>query len=338
MMSSMLEMERECHNGLGGLMRMAGLKGLFLGYNVGNGSLKVSLLQFADDPLFLGEPAMRDVFFHKIHIAGIGVSEGVIQRSAMLVTIFTIIEKIISGETTHEESIGASREWFWSRVKREHRSGERIMFWEHLWVGKELLSMGYWFDGGWEWSLRWRRSFFEWEEELVIVLMRELSGSMPKREIESGFLGLGRGQFKSFVREACLCVQPLCDQYVPSSFYRQIWKLPIPSKLSLLEEGQQLCCFYYQVVETTTHLFFSYHFALLVWRSCYSWFGVSLALPDMLEMLFLQHSGLLKGNKGKNNIIFNNVQTNLGIVIEMVVVRLWMWLKVNAKRIFCFIT
>jgi len=94
--------------------------------------------------------------------------------------------------------------------------------------------MGYWFDGGWEWSLRWRRSFFEWEEEIVIVLMRELSGSMPKREIESGFLGLGRGQFKSFVREACLCVQPLCDQYVPSSFYRQIWKLPIPSKLSLV--------------------------------------------------------------------------------------------------------
>lgn len=36
---------------------------------------------------------------------------------------------------------GASREWFWSRVKREHRSGERIMFWEHLWVGKELLSV-----------------------------------------------------------------------------------------------------------------------------------------------------------------------------------------------------
>ena len=67
-----------------------------------------------------------------------------------------------------------------------------------------------------------------------VVLMRELSGSMPKREIESGFLGLGRGQFKSFVREACLCVQPLCDQYVPSSFYRQIWKLPIPSKLSLV--------------------------------------------------------------------------------------------------------
>ena len=70
--------------------------------------------------------------------------------------------------------------------------------------------MGYWFDGGWEWSLRWRRSFFEWEEELVIVLMRELSGSMPKREIESGFLGLGRGQFKRFIIANNLCFMFSC--------------------------------------------------------------------------------------------------------------------------------
>lgn len=80
--------------GLNGLMRQAALKGEFVGFRFNaDPMIEVSLLQFADDTLFIGDASMKNIFviksvlrcfelvaglkvkvnFHKSRIGGVGV-------------------------------------------------------------------------------------------------------------------------------------------------------------------------------------------------------------------------------------------------------------------------
>lgn len=50
---------------LAGLMRAAVSKQLFDGYRIGNGNFSVSVLQFTDDSLFVGNPSSKNILLLK---------------------------------------------------------------------------------------------------------------------------------------------------------------------------------------------------------------------------------------------------------------------------------
>lgn len=52
--------------GLNGLMREAKKKNLYVGYKVGKRECEISLLQFFDEALFVGEVNVRNVFTIKV--------------------------------------------------------------------------------------------------------------------------------------------------------------------------------------------------------------------------------------------------------------------------------
>lgn len=54
-------------NGLSRLMRNALEKNLFDGYKVGEKDCVISLLQYADDTIFIGEVSVKNVFTIKLY-------------------------------------------------------------------------------------------------------------------------------------------------------------------------------------------------------------------------------------------------------------------------------
>lgn len=94
--------------GLSGMMRQTVFLHLFEGFKVGTEVIEVSLLQFADDTLFIGEPNIQNVLvmksvlrcfelmsglkvnFSKSKLAGVAMQTGMIRRLVMILNCMTV--------------------------------------------------------------------------------------------------------------------------------------------------------------------------------------------------------------------------------------------------------
>jgi len=80
---------------------------------------------------------------------------------------------------------GVGEGWFLEQVGCNLGSGDKVRFWEDVWVGNSNLKtlyprlyslslnqgqkveeVGVWDELAWRWTLNWRRSRFEWESVL----------------------------------------------------------------------------------------------------------------------------------------------------------------------------
>jgi len=96
---------------------------------------------------------------------------------------------------------GRGERWFQEEVGWKLGSGDRVRFWEDMWVGNSTLKtmfprlyslslnqgqkveeVGVWEDSAWQWTLRWRRARFEWEIPMEIELGRHISSANVLKE------------------------------------------------------------------------------------------------------------------------------------------------------------
>jgi len=88
------------------------------------------------------------------------------------------------------------------RVAWKLGRGDKVRFWEDVWVGESSLKtlfqrlfslsvnqknkveeVSVWKGSVWRWGLQWRRDKFEWESEMEANLMEHIARVSVKREI-----------------------------------------------------------------------------------------------------------------------------------------------------------
>lgn len=92
--------------------------------------------------------------------------------------------------------------WFTNAIKRSAKYGDQTSFWNDLWLDNyftlkdqylrlyfcsltrnaKVIDMGLWENDVWHWDWRWRRNFFQWEEEEFNHLNQLVSGVYLRRE------------------------------------------------------------------------------------------------------------------------------------------------------------
>nr|AFK37936.1 unknown [Lotus japonicus] len=118
----------------------------------------------------------------------------------------------------------------------------------------------------------------------------------------------------------------------------------------MFRDDQSLACSFCQLQdETSDHLFCTCAFSMAIWRMVLGWFGVSIALPSLVKALFVQFPvfGRCSSKREalvtvwmatcwslwlmRNRVIFDNGELDTGLVLDLIQVRSWHWIK--AKRV-----
>ena len=96
---------------------------------------------------------------------------------------------------------GEGAGWFQQQLRWRLGGGEKVKFWEDVWIGNSSLKslyprlfslslnqgqrvneVGEWEDSTWQWKIRWRRARFEWEVLLEADLIHQISQVSLSRE------------------------------------------------------------------------------------------------------------------------------------------------------------
>jgi hypothetical protein len=174
-----------------------------------------------------------------------------------------------------------------------------------------------------EWSFEWRRTLFNWEEDLVRDMRELLEGVvissvedcwwwMPEEEgvftVKSAYLVLVKElRAEEVVRGDLLEVfEHLWESPVPSKVIAFSWQLfydRIPTKSNLQARGIMVadrpweCLGCVGGVETSLHLFLHCPCAMKIWGEIFNWLGVEVVIPPTVAALFEVLRGLAKNEK-----------------------------------------
>ncbi|XP_057444546.1 uncharacterized protein LOC130736773 [Lotus japonicus] len=173
--------------------------------------------------------------------------------------------------------------------------------------------MGKWGIEGWEWRFIWRRDLFEWEKELIQVLLQELSLIQMNKDAKDRWVWLQEPHGCYTVRSA-YGTQLSRRETADGQFYKAIWSSPVPSKVAGLAwkvalqrlptidnlakrgvtvnlNGQGSCAFCRRHDEDNSHVIFTCSFSYGIWMACYNWLKVQTALP-MDCITHFEHHGM----------------------------------------------
>ena len=97
---------------------------------------------------------------------------------------------------------GEGEGWFQEELRWKLGRGDKIRFWEDVWVGntslktcfqrlytltanqeQEVEEAGVWEGFEWQWRLQWRMERFEWESEMERSLLERVSMTFVKRYV-----------------------------------------------------------------------------------------------------------------------------------------------------------
>lgn len=146
-------------------------------------------------------------------------------------------------------------DWFQLGLKRKLGKGNRIKFWEDVWVGnlslkesfprlfgmtedrgKLIEEVGAWQGDTWVWKLGWRRQFFNWEEALVLELTNLLHPIILSRSIDDEWIWIvcDSDSFSSnsaykLLQLKCSCSEPVLG--VGNNFFKYFWNCKAPTKI-----------------------------------------------------------------------------------------------------------
>ena len=237
--------------------------------------------------------------------------------------------------------------WFQEQVGWKIGSGEKVRFWEDVWVGcsnlkslfprlfslsliqgQKVEEVGVWDDIEWRWTLSWRRSRFEWESLLVNELVSHISRANVRKDVEDTLVWKSdeSGVFSVSSAYECLAKSERGPQ---QEVFNQLWKVKtfpnvmltawrvllgrIPTSLSLSRRGvvltSTMCALCKSEEESCQHLFLECKHAWRVWTLCFKWIGI----------LFVQHNDIVThfvscymvNGSRKQNFVWKGVWTSI---------------------------
>jgi len=213
---------------------------------------------------------------------------------------------------------GGGDGWFQDEVGWRIGSGDKIRFWEDVWVGNSKLKtlfprlyslslnqghkleeVGEWEGSIWKWSLRWRRGRFEWETSIEAELEGLIARVKVKKDEKDAleWRSEANGCFTVSSAYECLVSATRGPQI---DFFKHLWKTKtfpnvmftawrvllnrIPTRMCLRRRGVLLdtyvCALCELKEESCQHLFLECKVASRVWDLCLRWIGI----------LYVQHN------------------------------------------------
>jgi len=229
---------------------------------------------------------------------------------------------------------GCKENWFDKNIRWNRGIGNKINFWDDLWLGEiplkdkylrlytnsilkkaKLGDAGYWNGENWVWNLQWRREWFEWEKDTVANLMREVEGTTLLRDREDERIW-NDDETKVYTVNSAYKKLNKSNGTQQENLFELFWKMKaLPSAQYFawrviinrvatydnlqnrgVEVGSKVCVMCHCCDETVTHLFFSCRIAARLWKMCDSWLGLYSVHHNSAEIHFLQfeHLGLSK--------------------------------------------
>ena len=204
-------------------------------------------------------------------------------------------------------------------------NGDRIIFWDDIWIFEEPLKlrfprlfgismdqslsvkdMGFWDGYNWEWCLRWSRPLRSWELDQANSLLCLLNSLNYSPDCKDRVIWLHDHKGLYSVKSASLALSSNLTPPIPFSA-KGIWRNLAPPKVeiflwmtlmyrlntkaSLLQKGiinpsVANCSFCNLELETVDHLFVLCPLVQAVWYSLMKWWGLAWVSPTSLRSLF----------------------------------------------------
>ncbi|GKV37864.1 hypothetical protein SLEP1_g45836 [Rubroshorea leprosula] len=170
----------------------------------------------------------------------------------------------------------------------------RDLYGEGTYVDKEkrISQMGIWRGKNWQWTLHWRRSLYEWEEDNLSELQRLIMNTHPTKDQKDcwNWRHTKEGEYSVKTAYALLSSnnqdnrsrmhERTWSKLIPtkiSAFGWQVLQDRIPTKLNLYKRGiitdpnQLMCGFCGDNIEDANHLFLHCRVAFLIKSKCAQW-------------------------------------------------------------------
>jgi hypothetical protein len=240
------------------------------------------------------------------------------------------------------EKVVPGKNWLMEAIKRKVGNGEETLFWYSKWASEAPLALLYprlfilsnYKDckvsdivsrngNSLEWNFVWRRTLFQWEEDLarglrdlleevVLSVEEDCWWWLPEEEgvfsVKSAYNVLIKDlRTEEVVRGDLLEVfDHLWESPAPSKVIAFSWQLlydRIPTRFNLQVRGIMAmdrpweCLGCVGRLETSLHLFLHCPCAMKIWRDIFKWLGVEVVIPPSVESLFEVFRGLGRNSK-----------------------------------------
>jgi hypothetical protein len=240
------------------------------------------------------------------------------------------------------ESVVDGKNWLVDSMIRKVGNGSSTHFWKTKWIGEDSLSILFprlfsltlekdsmvenLFErdvSGRRWSFAWRRPLFQWELDLLALMLELLESVILTTDVdrwcwvpdEEGIFSVNSA-YKLLVNES----RPLEDvvSEVPVVF-SQIWESPAPSKVIAFSwqllydriptrdnlvvrhivapEASRDCVGCVGALETSSHLFLHCGGVISIWYEIFKWLGIVVVIPPTVAVLFEVVRGAAKNKK-----------------------------------------
>jgi len=225
--------------------------------------------------------------------------------------------------------------WFQAEMGWILGSGDKVKFWEDVWVGNSNLKslfprlysiscnqgqtvkeVGEWEGSEWRWNLRWRRARFEWESVLETDLVIHIFRANVKRQ-EQDIRVWGINENGCFSVKTAYASLTKRGDGTHSEVFKLLWKAKafpavtitawralldrLPTRESLDRRGvtmeSTLCVLCQAKAESCQHLFLECDAAVRVWELCYRWIGILSVQHNALKNHFENFTLIQASNK-----------------------------------------
>ncbi|GAU47483.1 hypothetical protein TSUD_265550 [Trifolium subterraneum] len=205
-------------DGLGGLRRKAVEVNRFQPFWVGGGGASVSLIQYADDTLCIGEATIENLWVMKAMLRGFEMASG------LKVNFW---KSCVIGVNISDEFLGMASMFLNCRIGRTP--------FKYLGLLEVIQNLGSVSDGLWQWELEWRRVRFQWEEEQYREFVVIIAPFVPVDNRDS-WLWFGDGINGFTVKSTYLTLENLVTntrnlEPVEEFVFKRLWKCATPSKV-----------------------------------------------------------------------------------------------------------
>jgi len=238
---------------------------------------------------------------------------------------------------------GGGEGWFQKEVGWKIGSGDKIRFWEDVWVGNSKLKtlfprlfslslnqghkveeVGGWEGSMWRWTLSWRRARFEWETVMESELGDIISRVVVMKDENDALVWSSEANGCFTVSFAYECLGKT-DRGPQIEAFRYLWKAKtfpnvmltswrvllnrIPTRLCLRRRGVLLdtteCALCKTNEKLCQHLFLECKVACSVWSMFFRWIGVLFVKHNDVRVHF-ESFNLTQGSN-KQNLIWKGV-------------------------------
>jgi hypothetical protein len=240
------------------------------------------------------------------------------------------------------DKVVVGKNWLMEVIRRKMGNGASTLFWSSKWIGEVPLAVAFprlfslsnqkdctvanlvVSEGeNRSWNFSWRRTLFQWEEDLVLRL-NEVVGLANFSVEEDRWLWVPEDSGVFTVKSAYnfLLKEIRSDDEVDGvlvNALEQIWDSPAPSKVIafswqliydriltrlnlqvrgiVVTENPWECLGCVGKVESSTHLFLHCPCAMMIWSSIFNWLGVEIVIPHSISSLFEVFRGIARNAK-----------------------------------------